>query len=273
MALFGDIDAWTARIRIGLNYVLPGLAQELTQLRDAKTKHLHGVCLQWQQAPDFSFKEVFQNEVAELGRSILRQYARYLAKFGKVTSGEIPVSEIAFPPQEVDLARDLLREAAKTHSDIQGRFDAVNAFFDSKDFRRLSYVKIWGLFWATLARSVRAGMKPENFPTGSIYNDLDVIAAYSPFCDAMFVDLEMENLSRQGDLGRCLASGAKIFSLRSKEAFLNYVKGLENEASREHLNLVKEVYGPSAGTPFLELLTWDKMKPTTSARAACVTQQ
>jgi hypothetical protein len=103
-------------------------------------------------------------------------------------------------------------------------------------------------------------MNPENFPTGSIYNDLEVIAAYSPFCDAMFVDREVENLSRQGELGRCLASGANIFSLRSKEAFLSYLKTLEKEASSEHLNLVKDVYGPNAGTPFLNLLTWDKEK-------------
>jgi hypothetical protein len=62
-----------------------------------------------------------------------------------------------------------------------------------------------------------------------------------------------------------LATGAKFFSLRSKEAFLDYLKELERNASSEHLALVKDVYGSSAGTPFLSLLTWDKNKGTTTA--------
>ena len=264
MALDGKVDAWTDKIRIDLNYTVPGLAKELSKAVDAKTKHLHGVCSSWQQEPDFSFKSIFENEVRKLGRSVLNQFTRYLGKFERASRGELAVSEIAFPPHEVSLMHSLLRVAENAAENPGLRLEKIAAFFASKAFQKVPYVKVWGLFWATLARVVRSGMKPDNFPTGSIYNDLDVIAAYSPYCDAMFVDLEVESLSRQGDLGRCLATGAKFFSLRSKEAFLDYLKEVERNASSEHLALVKDVYGSSAGTPFLSLLTWDKNKGTTT---------
>ena len=210
------------------------------------------------------------DELHGFGEITINKYLRYLAKFEQASRGEIPVSEVAFFPPEVSLINALLSPLNSLTESTQNPIALIRSFFQSKIFRKVPYVKVWSLFWATLARVVRSGMNPENYPSGSIYNDLEVIAAYSPYCDAMFVDQEMDNLSRQGDLGKCLASGARIFSLRSKEAFLEYLRQLEKDASLEHIALVKEVYGPDAGTPFIDLLNWDKRKrskkpPSTSA--------
>lgn len=268
IALDGRVDAWTDKLRVDFNYTVPGLSQELSKSVEAKTKHLRGVCFSWQQDPSFSFKSVFESEVRELGRSVLNQFSQYLGKFALASRGELDVSEIAFPPHEVSLVQSLLRVAETDTQDPGAGIEKIAAFFASKAFQKMPFAKVWGLFWATLARVVRSGMNPDNFPTGSIYNELDVVAAYSPYCDAMFVDLEMESLSRQGELRRSLASGAKFFSLRSKDAFLEYLKDLERNASSEHLALVRDVYGPSAGEPFLGLLTWDKKKGAADASSS-----
>lgn len=260
VALDGNIDDWTNWLRIDLNYILPGLPKALDATKSARTKHLHGVCSAWQGEPDFSFKAVFENELRGFGEITVNKYLRHLTKFDMALRGELDVSEIAFHPPEVSLMQSLLRLSEANSRNPQDQINVIRVFFESKVFRKVPYVKVWALFWATLARVVRSGMNPEKFPSGSLYNDLEVIAAYSPYCDVMFVDKEMENLTRQGDLGRCLSSGARIFSLRSKEDFLEYLKKLEADASPDHIALTKEVYGPDAGTPFRSLLTWDKKK-------------
>lgn len=253
IALDGSLDDWTNWLRFDLNYVLPGLAPELVAKRNARTKHLHTVCGNWQQMTAFSFKEVFENELRGFGEITINKYLRHLAKFEKAMRGEIPTSEIAIEEPEAKLMRNLVSMAQRVPNKHGGPLEVIRSFFASKVFRKVPYVKIWCLFWATLARVVR-DMNPDHFPSGSLYNDLDVVAAFSPYCDAMFVDNEMENLARQGDLGKCLASGAKIFSLRSKDQFLEYLRGIESTVPQEHLDLVREVYGPDADTPYTTLL-------------------
>jgi len=259
-AIRGDLTSWTEKLRIDLNYTHPGLAGELTLKKKNRDNHLSGVCAGWQNQADFSFNGTCENETAELGRSILNQYAKYLARFHMASIGQASVDEIAFPPLEVTLVQRLQSMGREAGLDIPGQLRKIQEFFGSADFSKIPFTRIWGQFWATLARCVRNGMKPESFPSGSIYNDLEALAAYSPYCDAMFMDEEVDHYSRQGQLRNTLEPGAKVFSLRSKEAFLAYLKDLENEATADHLELVRQVYGPNAGSPFLSLLTWDKKR-------------
>ena len=253
IALDGRLDDWTNWLRIELNYVLPGLSDELVATKNDRTKHLHTVCGHWCQMKAFSFKEVFESELRGFGEITINKYLRHLAKFEKAMHGEISVSEIAFEEPEATLMRNLVSMAQRLPNKDGGPLEVIRSFFASNEFRKVPYVKTWCLFWATLARVAR-DMNPDHFPSGSLYNDLDMVAAYSPYCDAMFVDNEMENLASQGDLRKCLASGSKIFSLRSKDQFLDYLRGLESSATQEHLALVREVYGPDAGIPYTTLL-------------------
>ena len=48
-----------------------------------------------------------------------------------------------------------------------------------------------------------------------MYNDIDAVAMYSPFCDAMFVDKEIAHLTKQGELREEL-TGKSGFSLCAK---------------------------------------------------------
>jgi hypothetical protein len=90
-----------------------------------------------------------------------------------------------------------------------------------------------------------------------MYNDVHVVSAYAPFCDAMFVDKEIAHLASQAELKKELAGRARLFSLRpqERETFIDYLKGIEANASPEHLKLVREVYGENWGSPFVQLLS------------------
>jgi hypothetical protein len=118
-------------------------------------------------------------------------------------------------------------------------------------------VRISALFWATIAREVHSGRSPNRFPSGSIYNDIDAVAAYSSFCNAMFADKETAHFAAQRELKDELAANRRLFSLRANEraAFIADLESIEDGASADHLRLIEEVCGPDSATPFEELLS------------------
>jgi hypothetical protein len=101
-----------------------------------------------------------------------------------------------------------------------------------------------------IAREIHAGRRPDRFPKASMYNDIDTVAMYSPFCDAMFVDKEIAHLTNQRELREELGARTRFFSLRQSEKteFLDYLDGIEGGASAEHLQLVEEVLGQQRHT-------------------------
>jgi hypothetical protein len=147
----------------------------------------------------------------------------------------------------------MLDDAASTLPDMSERHAAIRDFFASEYFRAVSGARIQALFWATFARQIHLGRK--NFPQSSMYNDIDAVAMYSPFCDAMFVDKEIAHLTTQGELGKEFAGEhPRFFSLRQTEEFLGCLNDIEGSASTQHLQLVEEVYGADWPTPYVDLL-------------------
>ena len=233
---------------------MPCLVQELTTNRGLVTQRLHEVCQDWQNEETFSFKETFDNELAGVGRAILEQHNRYLLRYAAVLSGHAPLDdEVCFPPPASTLVSRMLKELGSTIPDMDERFTAIRNFFASDYFRAVSGARLSALFWATIAREIHAGRRPDRFPKASMYNDIDAVATYSPFCDAMFVDKEIAHLTNQRELREELGGRTRLFSLRQSEKteFLDYLDGIERGASAEHLRLVEEVYGPA--TPYVDL--------------------
>lgn len=102
-------DVWQDRLRIELNFTVPGLVQELKTNRELVTRHLHEVCQNWQNDETFSFKETFDKELAGVGEAILEQRGRYLARYAAVSSGRAPFDdEVCFPPPASALVTRML---------------------------------------------------------------------------------------------------------------------------------------------------------------------
>jgi hypothetical protein len=252
-ALTKNPDVWEERYRIEVNYTLASLAQELKTRSELVTRHLREKCQQWQNEENFDFKQTFADELAGVGFGILEEHRRYLARYAAAKRGEVPVDERLFPPPASTLVSRMLDDAASTLPDMSERHAAIRDFFASEYFRAVSGARIQALFWATFARQIHLGRK--NFPQSSMYNDIDAVAMYSPFCDAMFVDKEIAHLTTQGELGKEFAGEhPRFFSLRQTEEFLGYLNDIEGSASTQHLQLVEEVYGADWPTPYVDLL-------------------
>jgi hypothetical protein len=256
-ALTQEPDVWQDVYRIELNFTTPGLAQELNTRRELVIERLHKKCREWQDDANFSFEQIFNDELAGHAKVILEQYSRHLAHYAAVRAGYAPVDdELCFPPPGERVVSGMLRELSSSISSYEERFAAIREFFASEHFRRVPGVRITGLFWATIARDIHNGRKSDHFPKSGMFNDIDAVAMYSPFCDAMFVDKEIAHLTKQGPLREELGGDVRFFSLRGTEKaeFLDYLDGIERSASAEHLQLVEEVYGQDGPTPYVDLL-------------------
>jgi hypothetical protein len=253
----GNRNVWQDRLRIDLNYQVPGLADSLRRTSAATTQHLHEVCRYWQAAPSLIFREVYSREVASLVKRPWQENLAYVGHLAAVQVGEIPQADVDFfPPHSSTLISHMLNDLRSETPDMGAALCRIANFFDSDAAKSIPYARISALFWATLARDVRAGRNPENFPGASICNDIDMVAAYSPYCEALFVDKELSHLASQAELKRVLEPVGRLYSLREAEktAFLVYLDRVEAEAPREHLDMVEAVYGPDWTKPYVGLL-------------------
>src|SRR3546814_11594465 len=74
-------------------------------------------------------------------------------------------------------------------------------------------------------------------------SDLEAVAAYAPFVDAMFIDKECALLLTQGRPGKELNFRVRIFSLTNRDEFLDYLSGLEAQADEKKSRHVQLIYG------------------------------
>ena len=256
-ALDGEPNAWLERFRINFNYTLSGLAKELRTSSDARTRRLHEVCKYWKEDPTVDFAAVMEGELRAITRQPMVEHSRFAAGIAAVRLGKIPAESFdLYPPPAASLVAHMLADLEDGTPGVEPRLNRIKDFFTSEAIRAVPFARISALFWATLARDVRSGRNPDKFPGSSMFNDIDVVAAYAPFCDAMFVDREISHLANQGELRRELAGMGRLFSVRSGEdlQFLDLLDQIEANASPEHLKLVAEVYGTGWDKPYWELL-------------------
>ena len=256
-AFSGDFNVWHDRFRIELNYTVAGFADALRNTAAARTKHLHEVCLYWQGMEKFDYHAVYEGELASIVRHPWQEYLIWSGRMAAAQQGPESVDLVPlYPPESASLITHMLQELGAAGVAGAEAGERLYSFFGSAAARSVPYARISALFWAGVAREVHAGRKPNTFPRAGMFNDIDLVAAYAPFCDALFIDRQIAILASQGELKDELAGVGRIFSLHEggEAAFLAYLDGIEAAAAPEHLLKVAEVYGPDWPTPYLGLL-------------------
>jgi hypothetical protein len=123
-------------------------------------------------------------------------------------------------------------------------------FLESDALDDVPFTRLSSLLFAGMAQQARGGKKcPAKHP----FNDVDLVAAYLPYCDAMFLDNEMAALLHHKPIREQFNYPARIFSLRTKTEFLSYLDEIEAKASPAHLQTVREVYGSDWERPYVEV--------------------
>ena len=110
----------------------------------------------------------------------------------------------------------------KSISDYKYLDKQVQCFLDSDYFKELPILKIDYYLSAALARKVHGGQKNLD----NIQTDIESIANYLPYCDAIFIDKECASLLDEKVLKSDLSYGTRVFSIRTKREFLQYLRSL-----------------------------------------------
>jgi hypothetical protein len=130
-----------------------------------------------------------------------------------------------------------IRDASLPDGDV---WPKLLQFLNSAHLKAVPFNRIAAALYASIAKKAPHQNK---LPTKGFFTDVDVISCLLPYCDAMFLDVECWTyLSELRRAGR-LPYETRVFSLRNKDEFLEYLEAVRSNAAPEHLQLVRQLYG------------------------------
>jgi hypothetical protein len=260
--IHGDLDQWSERILLTVN--MGHLDGEIDSRRAARAKsHATLVLLwdQWKLEKNVSFMTRFEHERRGFAQGAVEAYIGYLWRTHRIQSGAESLSDplALMPGPAVMLIRQLSEHLQKEHDSFEDSLNRVREFLNSEPVLQAPKNHIAALLFASLARQAASGKK--NPPSQGTSNDVEVISAYLPYCDAMFIDDEFAQILREGPVDKEIAIyPTRVFSNRSKKEFLNYLREIEADAPKDHVALVARTYGDDWVTPYRSLLEHEREK-------------
>lgn len=185
------------------------------------------VFARWKSEKDKTFDDWFKEEVKGFGNVIW--------KFG--------ISNIIHPAQIV--LKDI-RKVIKKHGFSNGELmNKDKEYLESPCLENIPFLNISSMMWAAIARKAANGQK--NPPSKGMNSDITTISTLLPYCDAMFIDNECRALLSENPVKDRLKNfgETRLFSSNKKirNEFIEYLDNIKKEASLDHLELVKRLYG------------------------------
>lgn len=238
--LLGDRNAWLPVISVHAN---PDMARFADGLREDRAKiddAMQGLVERWNKEKP-SFVDSLSEELASAGQKHIRGFAAAFARYQQaVLAGDLNgIVNAAHHPmvmKQMDLSIKL-RELG---------FDAPHSLLLTFDFWNWPVLqeqpvhRISAYLFAAMARKAANGQK--GFSRG-MTSDVAAIATYAPYVDAMFVDNECAALLSERPLRDDLTFRAKIFSLNSADAFLQYLADMEAATPAAVRAFAEHIYG------------------------------
>jgi hypothetical protein len=254
-----DPDHWADRLQIRVNFgMASGAIERHRSDRDGSGEAFAKIHARWAAESGRRFDDWYQEERKAMVDVLLDLYLRHLRLYHAVSIGAAPFSEDVWNPRmEVDIVSGLLRRLGEAGVALDERLDRLREFLSSEAALSAPYNEISALLMAALARKAASGQRKP--PNRGAWNDIKTIAAYLPYVDAMFIDDQFAGLMRDEPLRSHLAVyPARVFSNRTREAFLDYLRSIEAAAPPGHHGMVEEVYGESWLIPYRALLAHER---------------
>lgn len=184
-----------------------------------------------------TFKEDFDGELAGQARLYVSAHKEWLIA---AVQGDM---DALMSTPIMEQMRCCLPEGTELADGVQ----KCIAFFKSEHFARIPLHSITCRAHATLKHDVMQGSYPVHKNAlkslQGYYTDLDHIAHYAPYCDAIAIDNAMAELMKKPGVALEETYGMKVFSLNKLGAFNNWLDEIEASMSDEHRQALQVVYG------------------------------
>ncbi|MBX2991889.1 MAG: hypothetical protein KF749_12075 [Bacteroidetes bacterium] len=217
---------------------------ELTRkLKDEAVTGLVGLFPKWRKS-EMSFEDHQAYELRSGGNGYIQLY---LQKWNRLASGDL--SAIYNSPIDSQIVENMVRHL----EDEKGANPLLIAqtFFASQYYARVPYEYISSGIITVLRDRVKTGQfsNPEKAidRLQGLFFDMDFIAAYAPYCDAMFVDAAMLPLVTDERLELQSKYGVKFFAKTNWNAFLAYLESIKTRKTPELARAIDLVYPRTKG--------------------------
>lgn len=135
----------------------------------------------------------------------------------------------------------------------EDRLRVIGAFFRSEHFTTAPYVWVWSHALAVLKERIKQGAysHPQKGPARlrGYFQDIEFIATYAPYCDAIFIDKAMEEMMRDPRINISRRFQIRVFSETSWDTFVAWLNELDKNLSPEHEFDLKLAYPASIADP------------------------
>ncbi|WP_417425985.1 hypothetical protein [Hoeflea sp.] len=243
--LHGRRSEWLPRLHVTAAMDWTSFAKGVREQRDLSADNMAPLYEHWRADPKTSFKSVLKTELESFGSSRASAYSHFakIARQG-LESGDTNAfmnGALSGPVHEFREFREYFRESGLEADDSERQ---VVTFWLWPGNWTIPHHRIQAFLFAAMARKIVAGQRKN--PTRGAPNDIRAIATYAPYVDAMFVDSEFASFLQEAPLKDGLKYRARIFSIRTRDAFLDYLRELVRGATMDTELIAVALYGDGA---------------------------
>jgi len=216
-------DDWLPTIHIGVSADYSGFAPDIRRVRGEGHVDLKGLVETWvKKRPSFS--TVLEHEFSQFSAVKINALSKLLiAAQGNDVEIYNPARMSPIYIEFIEIER-LLRAMGVPEDDHLQR---IVDFWRWDKNRELPQNKISAYLFAAVSQRIATGGK--KIVDRGLLNDISAVSTYAPYMDAMFLDNRFAALLSEEPLVTELNYKARIYSLRSKDAFLAYLTEIEDE--------------------------------------------
>ena len=248
------INEWQDRIIISVDLGnTEYIAKEVRQSRESIHKNFKQLFEFWKKEKEKSFQDIFERESKNYGRIILEGHLSYLQKWQNPEQvSEQDWQELMLPPNNVILIQQLQILFDQHGIDKSNIIEKISEYLCTPFFDDIPFIKISALLIAGLAKLAISGQKKS--PNRGMANDIFIVATFSPYVDALFIDNGCYSLLNENPIKEYLSEyKTRYFCQNTLNDFFEYLDEIEKSASESHLSILNEVYGEQWLKPYFDV--------------------
>ena len=249
----GSVHEWQGSylVTVDVDYP-PERAAAIRRNRSLVHRELTQWFKQCQQRTDKSFEYALAAEEEGCGDVLLEAYGNWKYRQLEVGVGLRPFTLENVLPSPGAAQMEAVLEVLKNRGiDEHARQSQAREFLKSKQFVGTPFNKISTRLFATIAHA--AANHQRHAPDRGILNDIRVVSAYVPYCDAMLIDNRARAMVQGLPRRHALDYPCRMFSKSNSPEFFDYLRAIERDADPLVLSLVNQVYGEGWPRPFLNM--------------------
>lgn len=230
-ALEGNIHHWDETASEYFTSRYSGDPDQIRNLKRQSIEHLTGNFVKWRES-NLTFQEAVSRELQAAAGNYLDLFFKDLDHLNNCDMAAFWNS-----PVRAGIVREMLR-CLPPDIPPEDRLKHVACFFNSRHFAEIPYHQLSARIFAKLFFMVKNGSYSEPMKAlkkmKGFFFDVEHIALYAPYCDAIVIDKPMAELVADKEVGLQNNYGVKIFSLNNWDEFLAWLEKIEQEMSAEH---------------------------------------